>query len=198
MYYQLILKSYNIVLNYIYQNKQGFGKTSRLVEFHIMHCGGGYSLGSSWPHIPNGDYTCPARKLNAANQSDRITKTDNEINVNVVPVVINCLVIDTQAKKFLLGKQKQLNGDGSYALPGGHLQVGDSWMECAKRELKFETGLENVHNWELTYITNNVVKNEEKHSLTLFMRGEIEGDTKTKLSNPNKWERWKWIAFDSE
>ena len=71
-----------------------------------MHCGGGYSLGASWPHIPNGDYTCPARKLNAANQSDKITKKDNAINVNVVPVVINCLVIDTQAKKFLLGKQK--------------------------------------------------------------------------------------------
>ena len=67
-----------------------------------MHCGGGNSLGSSWPHIPNGDYTCPARKINAANQSDKITKKDNAINVNVVPVVINCLVIDTQAKKFYL------------------------------------------------------------------------------------------------
>ena len=146
-----------------------------------MHCGEGYSLGSSWPHIPYGDYTCPARKINAASQSDIIPKKDNAIN-------INCLVIDTQAKKFLLGKQKQRNGDGFYALPGGHLQVGDSWIECADRELKEETGLENVHNWELTYITNDVVKGEGNHSLTLFMRGEIEGDTKTKLSNSNRWD----------
>ena len=198
MYYQLPMRSDNIVLNCIYKNIQIFAQTSQFVKSQIMHCGGGNSLGSSWPHIPNGDYTCPARKMNAANQSDKITEKDNAINVNVVPVVINCLVIDTQAKQFLLGKQKRLNGDGSYALPGGHLKVGDSWMECAKRELKDETGLENVHNWELTYITNDVLKNEGKHSLTLFMRGEIEGDTKTKLRNPDKWERWKWISFDSE
>ena len=162
-----------------------------------MQCGGGNSLGSSWPHIPNGDYTCPARKINNANLYDNIPNKDNAINVNIVPVVINSLVVDTQTKKFLLGKQKRLNGDGAYALPGGHLKVGDSWMGCAKRELKDETALENVQNWELTYISNDVAKNEEKHSLTLFMRGEIKGDDKTKLRSPDKWERRKWIAFDS-
>ena len=102
MYYQLPMKSYNIVLNCIYINIQIFGQTSQFVKSQIMHWGGGNSLGSSWPHIPNGDYTCPARKINNANLYDNIPKKDNAINVNVVPVVINCLVIDTQAKKFYL------------------------------------------------------------------------------------------------
>ena len=146
----------------------------------------------------NGDDASPKKKMKIYSQPDDNTRKEVESNPNVVRVGIGCLVINPQNKKFLIGKRKGSHGSGTYALPGGYLEVGESWAECASRELKEETGLDSVHNWELTYLTNNVMKKEDKHTITMFMRGEVEGDAEAKLMEPNKCEGWIWVDFDSE
>ncbi len=44
--------------------------------------------------------------------------------------------------KLLLGKRKNVYGDGSWGLPGGHLEYKECLKSAAKRELLEETGLE--------------------------------------------------------
>ena len=44
--------------------------------------------------------------------------------------------------KVLLGKTKGSHGSGLYAWPGGKLDLMESIFDCAKREVKEETGLE--------------------------------------------------------
>ena len=44
--------------------------------------------------------------------------------------------------KVLLGKRKGSHGQGEYAWPGGHMEYMESFEECAKREVKEETGIE--------------------------------------------------------
>ena len=80
-----------------------------------------------------------------------------------VRVGVGVFVLD-RSSQFLLGERRGSHGAGAYfilsqwalrfltpilgtyALPGGHLEPGESFEECAKREVLEETALEMVRN----------------------------------------------------
>jgi 8-oxo-dGTP diphosphatase len=56
-------------------------------------------------------------------------------------------------------------------LPGGHLEHGESFAECAVREAREETGLE-ISGIEVVRVTNDVF-DEGKHYVTIFVKGVV-------------------------
>ena len=52
---------------------------------------------------------------------------------------VQCLVFADS--RVLLGRRRNRFGDGTWGLPGGHLERGESLREAAVRELYEETGL---------------------------------------------------------
>ena len=67
-------------------------------------------------------------------------------------VGINVFVV--RGGKLLLGKRKSSYQDGAWGLPGGHLEHGESMIDCGIREVEEETGIKvtdlefvNVANW---------------------------------------------------
>ena len=84
---------------------------------------------------------------------------------------------------------------GKYALPGGHLEVGESWENCAKRETDEETNLE-IENISNVIVTNNANMEGGKHYVTIFMRGTVKNDSKILNNNePHKCEKWEWVLW---
>jgi 8-oxo-dGTP diphosphatase len=74
-----------------------------------------------------------------------------------VRVGVGCLVKSRfHPGCVLLGRRLGSHGANTFALPGGHLELGESWAECAAREVEEETNLtiENINFVHVTVIIN--------------------------------------------
>lgn len=90
----------------------------------------------------------------------------------------------------LLGLRQGSHGAGTWALPGGHLEFGETPEETATREILEETGL-TVANLRSVGFTNDIMLNEQKHYVTLFVVGEyVSGEAQ--LLEPEKCQCWEW------
>ena len=79
--------------------------------------------------------------------------------------VCTSLVSTHQSTQF---KHTSLTLIGTWALPGGHLEFGETFETCAEREALEETGL-NITNFQYLTTINDVMEDEGKHYVTIIM-----------------------------
>jgi 8-oxo-dGTP diphosphatase len=111
--------------------------------------------------------------------------------MNIPRVGVGVLVL--KDGKVLLSKRKADHGKGTWNLPGGHLEYGESPEECAIRESLEETGIR-IKNVRFSTITNDLFK-DGKHYITLYMTAEWESG-EPRIKEPDKAETWEWFDWD--
>ncbi|XP_059648631.1 nudix hydrolase 1-like [Cornus florida] len=102
-------------------------------------------------------------------------------------------------KKVLLGRRRSSVGHNKFALPGGHLEFGESFEECAAREVKEETGLD-IEKIEFLTVTNNVFSEEPKpvHMVVIFMRAVLADPHQLPQNiEPDKCDGWDWYEWNN-
>lgn len=114
--------------------------------------------------------------------------------VEVPRVGVGVFILNHQ-NDFIFGRRKGSHGAGTWALPGGHLEYGESFEECAKREVLEETGLQIEHPQFLTAV-NSILQDSGKHYVTIFMASKMErAYDQPQLLEPEKCEGWHWISW---
>lgn len=106
---------------------------------------------------------------------------------------IGCFVF--RDGKFLSGCRKGAHGDGTWSVPGGHLEFGESFEETASREVFEETGLK-IKNIRFGAVTNDYFEEENKHYVTIWMLSDWDSG-EAQILEPEKFIDQKWVDFKS-
>lgn len=112
--------------------------------------------------------------------------TDQNIKVGIGVLVFK----DGQV---LLSKRKGSHGAGEYAFPGGHLELGESFEECARRECREEAGIE-IKNIRFLRLLN-LKKYPGKHYVDIGLVAEWESGN-PQVKELEKAEGWGWYDLD--
>tara|TARA_Y100000310_G_C20527666_1_gene736870 strand:- start:41 stop:487 length:447 start_codon:yes stop_codon:yes gene_type:complete len=99
--------------------------------------------------------------------------------------------------KILLGKRHEdpkkadsaLHGAGTWTMPGGKVDFGETIENAAKRELLEETGIK-ANSIDLISVSDEIL--EDVHFVTNgFICNDFEGEAK--VLEPNEITEWKWF-----
>jgi 8-oxo-dGTP diphosphatase len=108
---------------------------------------------------------------------------------------VGVAVIIRKNNQILLGWRIAHHGAGSWQLPGGHLEYGETPEVCAMREVMEETGL-SISNPRRGPYTNDIFATEGRHYITLFVIADYAGGV-PEVREPDKCARWEWFSWDA-
>lgn len=108
------------------------------------------------------------------------------------PAVGIGVIIENSQRLILVGKRKGSHAP-CYSIPGGHLEIGESFEQGAIREVAEETGLQ-ISNPKVIAVTNNLdtYRQEGYHSISVILQ-VIHDNGHPRLMEPDKCEGWIWV-----
>ena len=113
-------------------------------------------------------------------------------NSNRPRVGIGVIVI--RDGKILLGERTSSHGAGTFQIPGGHLEFGETFEEAALREVVEETGLTTLVAKGVVSVGNDIAY--DKHYVSIGILAEsLDGDPYD--AEPEHSKNWRWYDLNS-
>ncbi|NHB68023.1 nucleotide triphosphate diphosphatase NUDT15 [Perlabentimonas gracilis] len=102
------------------------------------------------------------------------------------------VIIENKEGQILVGKRKGSHSP-LYSIPGGHLELGETFEEAATKEIFEETGLQ-IFSPSVIAITNNLrtYRNEKVHYVSIILYANQFQGTPT-IMEKDKCELWIWV-----
>jgi 8-oxo-dGTP diphosphatase len=73
--------------------------------------------------------------------------------------------------KFIMQQRIGSHGANTWSVPGGHLEFGESWEDCARREVMEEVGVE-IQNIRFFAATNDIFPEHNKHYISIWLEAD--------------------------
>lgn len=110
-----------------------------------------------------------------AQAKSKRNNTNSNSKQQAIPTTRVSVIIINQDDEILLVKHRK--GSRAYwVLPGGRLEYGESFEECAIREIKEETGFEIMVNEHL-FLSEAIAPDRSRHIVNIYIRATITGGT---------------------
>ena len=113
------------------------------------------------------------------------------MNIDRPKVGIGIIIVNKDSK-ILIGKRKGSHAP-YFSIPGGHLELGETFEKTAIRETKEETGID-IENPKVIGITNDLITyhKDDKHFVSVVLvTKDFSG--KAEIKEPDKCEGWQWV-----
>ena len=113
-------------------------------------------------------------------------------------VTVGVAVLVRRGDQVLLTHRKGSHGAGTWAPPGGHLDMGESFEECAMREVREETGV-TITEPHFLAVTNDIFADEGRHYATIWMEAQVEAGVATgeaRINSPREMSELGWFDWD--
>ena len=94
--------------------------------------------------------------------------------------------------RVFLAKRHGSHGEGTWGSAGGHLEMGETLEQCARREALEELGLV-VGDLSFLCVSNIIAYG--KHYVDIEFLGEI-GQQEPRLAEPEAFSEWGWYRLD--
>ncbi len=96
--------------------------------------------------------------------------------------------------RVLVGLRTSGVQPGTWGLPGGYIEFGETWEACARREVREETGLELVDPRHVG-TTETFAPDGSRHEITIFMEARAHGELRN--PTPSETARWEWHRWEA-
>lgn len=111
-------------------------------------------------------------------------------------ILIGCEAFIKKENAILLGLRKNCFGDGTWGLPGGHLEFGERIIDGLKRELLEEIGVEfKDTDFKLVTLTDGIDPNGVKHYVHISFEAQYT-DQEVRLMEPEHCSEWKFYELN--
>lgn len=119
-----------------------------------------------------------------------------KVRVGVSAFILKSTQEPRNNPRFLIGERINAHGAGTWALPGGHLEFGETPEVCAAREVEEETGLK-VKGVRFLTATNDYMPSDNKHYVTMVTVCERQDErAEPQLLEPDKCRAWEWVSWE--
>jgi 8-oxo-dGTP diphosphatase len=101
-------------------------------------------------------------------------------------------VIFVRDERVFLAKRQGSHGEATWASAGGHLELGETLEECARREAMEEVG---VAVGDLRFLCVSNILAYGKHYVDVEFVGEI-GNQEPRLAEPEAFSEFGWFPLE--
>ena len=115
----------------------------------------------------------------------------------IVRVGVSIIAKRDSDQRLIVGKRIGSHGADTWALPGGHLEYGESFEACASRELYEETGIFlSPSQFTVVDTLNCIMPEYGKHHVTIILQTVLPEDCKPQVKEPNKCKEWRLVYWN--
>ncbi len=95
--------------------------------------------------------------------------------------------------QILMQQRYGAHGEGTWSVPGGHLEFGEGLEDCASREVLEETGVQ-INNVRFLALTNDIFQEKGKHYISIWMEADwFSGEPQ--ITEPDKCKNVNWQSI---